>query len=81
MTRRKAIERIRILKYGDTNSLINQIGKKNFDDLLRYGLIRQGKQFPDVWRITEKGKIRSSALLSKVAKIIAILLLKFNRWK
>lgn len=78
MTRENAIKRIGILRYGDTKDLIKQIGEDNFTDIKKCGLIYQGKQHPEIWRITDKGIQRSKAILSKPARLIALILWKLN---
>lgn len=78
MTRVEAIKRIGNQRYGDTERLIYQIGNDNFKSILKEGLIYQGKQHPEIWRITDKGIQRSEAVLSKPFRIIALILWKLN---
>jgi hypothetical protein len=78
MTRVEAIKIIGNQRYGDTERLIYQIGKDNFKSILKEGLIYQGKQHPEIWRITDKGIQRSESILSKPSRIIALILWKLN---
>jgi len=70
----KRIESIVVVgkeKSGDVGELRKRIGEKNFDYLIKKELIYQGKYYPNLWRITDKGKKRSSALKNKWSRMIA----------
>ena len=69
-TRVEATRYVGRTKFGDVSDLTLRIGDENFNYLVSSGIIYQGKNHPDVWRITEKGKRRSKALSSRVTRFI-----------
>ena len=75
---RRAISHVYRIRYGETETLKYIIGSPAFDILVKRGLIYQGKEYPDVWRITDKGIKRGRALKSKVFRKIAVILWKFG---
>lgn len=66
------------LRFGSVERLRGYVGDRNYKFLVRNGLIYQGKFYPDIWRITEKGRRRSKALKNKTARFIARILWKLN---
>ena len=79
------MERIEALKYigktrfGDIETLEMNIGKNFIDSFIEEGFIQRGKEFPNIWRITEKGKFRSRAVSSRFLRFIAKLIWKFQK--
>lgn len=59
-------------QFGETSSLKNLIGEENFTKLIEKKIIVQGERYPEVWKITEKGKNFCDSLFtrSKIKKLI-----------
>ena len=54
-----------IKRYGGTEDLERSIGKDWLNCFLRAGLIQIGINYPDVWKITDKGNLYGKCHYSK----------------
>jgi hypothetical protein len=78
MTRRESVRIIGDIRFGNTKDLLNYIGPKYLDYLVRKGFIYQGKLHPEVWKITEAGLFRYRSIKSKFPRFIAKLIWRLN---
>ena len=67
------------VKCGEVDELIRQIGKRNYNILLKKGYIVQGILDPEVWKITEKGLGFCRSLLNRswLQKLIDNIIFRF----
>ena len=66
------------VRYGSVTYLKRYIGDYNFQYLKKHNLIYVGQSYPDIWRITDKGRRRYKALSNKWSRWIAWILWKLH---